>query len=292
MQLIRESGAMSEWRIGDLKVVKVVEHEDLWKGHVINPMMNAENVLKEADWLVPHFANEEGRIRLSFHSLIVESGGLRILIDTCVGDDKQRDSPRWNMRHFGYLTALEKAGYSRESIDRVICTHMHVDHVGWNTMLENGRWVPTFPKARYLLSRREWDYWSQSKDKEIQLILDDSVRPVIDAGAVDWIEGGHRVTREVATEPTPGHSPGHMSVRISSNGHEGVVTGDLIHHPIQCGHPEWKTGADLDADLGCATRRSFLARCADERTLCLGTHFATPTAGRIVRRGDAFRFEG
>jgi glyoxylase-like metal-dependent hydrolase (beta-lactamase superfamily II) len=281
---------MSEWRIGDLKVVKVLEHEDLWKGHIINPNMTAENVLKEADWLVPRFANEEGRVRISFHSLIVESAGLRILIDTCVGDDKQRDFPRWNMRHFGYLEALEKAGYPRESIDRVICTHMHVDHVGWNAMLENGRWVPTFPNARYLLSRREWDHWSQSKDKEIQRILEDSVRPVVDAGKVDWIEGGHRLTNEVTTEITPGHSPGHMSVRISSRGHEGIVTGDLIHHPIQCGHPEWKTGVDFDADQACVTRRSFLARCADEQTLCLGTHFAPPTAGHIVKHRDAFRF--
>jgi glyoxylase-like metal-dependent hydrolase (beta-lactamase superfamily II) len=283
---------MSEWRIGDLKVIKVLEHEDLWRGHIINPNMTAENILKEGDWLVPRFANQEGRIRLSFHSLIVESGGLRILIDTCVGDDKQRDFPRWNMRHCGYLSELEKAGYPRESIDRVICTHLHVDHVGWNTMLEGGRWVPTFPNARYLLSRREWDHWSQSTDKEILRIMEDSVRPVIDAGAVDWIEGGYRLTGEVATELTPGHSPGHMSVRITSGGHEGVVTGDLIHHPIQCGHPEWKTGADSDADQACITRRGFLARCAEERTLCLGTHFASPTAGRIVKRGDAFRFEG
>ena len=283
---------MSEWRVGDLKVVKVLEHEDLWQGRIIAPMMTAENVLKEADWLVPRFANEQGRLRLSFHSLIVESGGLRILIDTCVGDDKQRNFPRWNLRHSSYLSDLEKAGYPRESIDRVVCTHLHIDHVGWNAMLQNGSWVPTFPNARYLLSRREWDHWSQSQDEEIQRIMHDSVRPVIDAGLVDWIEGGHALTKEVATEFTPGHSPGHMAVRIKSGGHEGVVTGDLIHHPIQCGHPEWNSAVDFDPDQACATRRGFLARCADESTTFFGTHFASPTAGRIVKRGDAFRFEG
>ncbi len=282
---------MSEWRIGDLKLIKVLEHEDLWQGRIIAPMMTAENVLKEAGWLVPRFANEAGRIRISFHSLIVESGGLRILIDTCVGDNKQREFSRWNMKQCGYLAALEQAGYPRESIDRVICTHLHVDHVGWNTMLENGRWVPTFPNARYLLSRREWEHWSQITGGENGLVMNDSVRPVIDAGLVDWIEGGFQVTKEVATELTPGHSPGHMSVRIVSRGHEGVVSGDMIHHPIQCGHPEWKTGFDFDADLACATRSGFLARCADERTLFVGTHFASPTAGRIERRGEAFRFE-
>jgi len=283
---------MSEWRVGDLKVTKILEGEDLWKGHIIARDMTAENILKEADWLVPRFANEEGRIRISFHSLVVESAGLRILIDTCIGDGKQRDFSRWNMKHCTYLSDLEKAGCPRESIDRVICTHLHVDHVGWNTMLDNGRWVPTFPNARYLLSRREWDHWSQSTDKETRLIMEDSVRPVIEAGLVDWIEGGHQVTPEIATEFTPGHSPGHMAVRIRSGGHEGVVTGDLIHHPIQCGHPEWKTGFDIDADQACVTRRGFLNRCAQERTTFFGTHFASPTVGRIVKRGDAFRFEG
>ena len=156
---------MNEWRVGDLKVTKVLENEDLWKGHIIAKDMTAENVLKEADWLLPRFANEEGRIRISFHSLIVESGGLRILIDTCVGNDKQREFPRWNLQHWPYLADLAKAGYPRESIDRVICTHLHVDHVGWNTMMHDGRWVPTFPNARYLLSRREWEHWSQSKEK-------------------------------------------------------------------------------------------------------------------------------
>jgi glyoxylase-like metal-dependent hydrolase (beta-lactamase superfamily II) len=283
---------MSEWRIGDLKVAKVLESEDLWKGHIIARDMTAENVLKEADWLLPRFANEEGRIRISFHSVVVESGGLRILIDTCVGNDKARDFVRWNKQQWPYLAELAKAGFPRESIDRVICTHLHIDHVGWNAMLENGRWVPTFPNARYLLSRREWDHWSQSRDEEIQRIMDDSVRPVIDAGLVDWIEGGHQLTNEVATEFTPGHSPGHMAVRIASRGHEAVVTGDLIHHPIQCGHPEWNSSVDFDPDQACATRRGFLARCAQERTTVVGTHFASPTAGRIVKRGEAFRFEG
>ena len=283
---------MSEWRIGDLKVIKVLESEDMWKGHVIAKNMHAENVLKEADWLVPRFANEEGRIRISFHSLVVESGGLRILIDTCIGNDKPREFARWNVQHWPFLTDLEKAGYPRESIDRVICTHLHVDHVGWNTMLDKGRWVPTFPNARYLLSRREWDHWSQITEGETHQIMEDSVRPVIDAGLVEWVEGGHPVTSEISTESTPGHSPGHMSVRIASRGQVGMVTGDLIHHPIQCGHPEWKTNFDIDLDQACSTRRSFLQRCAEERMTFIGTHFASPTVGRIVKRGDAFRFEG
>ncbi|HEV3114499.1 MAG TPA: MBL fold metallo-hydrolase [Candidatus Binataceae bacterium] len=278
---------MSEWRIGDLKVVKVLEHEDLWQGRIIAPMMTAENVLKEADWLVPRFANEQGRLRLSFHSLIVESGSLRILIDTCVGDDKQRNFPRWNLRHSSYLSDLEKAGYPRESIDRVVCTHLHIDHVGWNAMLQNGRWVPTFPNARYLVHRQEWEHWIDSDDAAIG----DSVRPVFDAGLVDMVDLESKIGAEVSLEPSPGHTPGHVCVRISSRGEEAVITGDMVHHPIQFARPYWACFADADPELARRTRRAFAQRYADGPVMVLGTHFAAPTAGHIVTRDDAFYFQ-
>ena len=279
---------MSEWRIGDLKVIKVLESEDMWKGHVIAKDMHAENILREADWLLPRFANEEGRIRISFHSLVVESGGLRILIDTCIGNDKPREFARWNVQHWPFLSDLEKAGYPRESIDRVICTHLHVDHVGWNTMLQNGRWVPTFPNARYLIGRKEWAHWGAAG--EDGGIIGDSVRPVFDAGLVDLVEPDHRLTDEIWLEPTHGHTPGHVSVRISSRGEEAVISGDLMHHPIQLGHPDWKCTFDTDWQQGCKTRRAFMERYADGPVLVLGTHFATPSAGHIVKHEGAFRF--
>lgn len=282
---------MNEWRIGDLKVTRIVDSEELWKGTILIPEMTAENILKEG-WLVPRFADEKGKIHISFHSLVVESGGLKILIDTCIGDDKPRDyMPAWNLKHGGYLSDLAKAGYPRESIDRVICTHLHIDHVGWNTMLENGRWVPTFPNARYLLSRKEWEHWSQTTDAGIRQVMEDSVRPIVAAEMVDWVEGGQTVTNAVSTESTPGHSPGHMSVRLESRGQLAIVSGDLMHHPIQCAHPEWKGAFDFDWQQACATRRSFLERCAQNRATVFGTHFAAPSAGRVVKFADAFRFE-
>jgi glyoxylase-like metal-dependent hydrolase (beta-lactamase superfamily II) len=166
-----------------------------------------------------------------------------------------------------------------------------VDHVGWNTRWTGSAWVPTFERARYLIGRAEWAHWVQEKDTEEADVVADSVQPVVDAGLVDLVESDHRLSDEVALEPTPGHTPGHVSVRIRSKGEEAVITGDLIHHPIQCSELEWASRFDVDPDQARETRRAFLARCADEGTRVFGTHFATPSVGRFVRAGDAFRFE-
>jgi glyoxylase-like metal-dependent hydrolase (beta-lactamase superfamily II) len=229
---------------------------------------------------------------MSVHALLIESEGKRIVVDTCVGNDKQRSMvPNWHLRNGPFLSELASAGFPRESIDRVVCTHLHVDHVGWNTMLDGDKWVPTFPNARYLISRKEWDHWSQSKEEDFRQPVEDSVRPVIDAGLVDWVEPDHRITSEVSLEPTPGHTPGHVSVRISSGGKDAVVTGDLMHHPVQCAEPSWESSFDSDVEAARVTRRAFLQRYGGRDVLVFGTHFATPSAGKIVRHGDTWRFE-
>jgi glyoxylase-like metal-dependent hydrolase (beta-lactamase superfamily II) len=158
-------------------------------------------------------------------------------------------------------------------------------------MKVGGRWVPTFPNARYLLSRKEWDHWSKFEEADFRDPVEDSVRPVLDAGLVDFVEPTHRVSEEVWLEPTPGHTPGHASVRISSRGEDAVITGDLMHHPIQCSNPNWASAFDSDPDLARKTRREFLERYGDRPVLVFGTHFATPTAGHIVRDGDSWRFD-
>ncbi len=269
----------------------MVESESAWDGTFVLPDAVAESV-KRVGWLRPHFADEQGKIRVSIHALVVESDGRKIIVDTCVGNDKDRKRvPAWHRQKGPFLSDLAAAGFPRDSIDRVICTHLHVDHVGWNTMLESGRWVPTFPKARYLISRREWEYWTQLEEADFRGPVEDSVRPVLEAGLVDWVEPDARITDEVRLEPTPGHTPGHVSVRISSRGEEAVITGDLMHHPIQCANPHWASAFDSDPDEARRTRRSFLERHADRPVLVFGTHFATPAAGRIVRDGDAWRFD-
>ena len=158
-------------------------------------------------------------------------------------------------------------------------------------MREGDRWVPTFPNARYLIVRDEWDHWSAKPDHWHGNVFGDSVRPVFDAGLVDLVAPGHRVTDEVTLEPTPGHTPGHTSVRIRSSGAEAVITGDLMHHPVQCAHPEWSSSADDDPATATSTRHAFLAAQAGTPTLVIGTHFAAPHAGHIVCDGATYRLD-
>jgi len=281
---------MNQWKIGDVKVSRVVEMEAVWDGEMLLPDASAENVKKEADWLYPTFSDETGKIKLSIHALAIESQGKRIVVDTCIGNDKNRSNPEWNKLQLPFLQDLQKLGYTRESIDNVICTHLHLDHVGWNTMWQNGKWVATFPNAKYLIGGTEWDFFSRAEDDFLKAPVDDSVRPVMAEGRVELVDEKRKITDEIWLESTPGHTPGHFAIRISSKGQEGVITGDLMHHPIQCRYPEWDDNFDVDLPLAKKTRRAFCERYADTGTLVLGTHFASPSAGKIVKKGDSFRF--
>ncbi len=281
---------MQRWKIGDVTVTKVVEIETTSSMTWIIPDASRENLAKES-WLTPHFGTPEGKGHMSIHSLVVESSGQRILVDTCIGNDKPRPIPAWDRMSGPFLGDLEAAGFPPESIDRVLCTHLHIDHVGWNTRLVDGKWIPTFPRARYLFGRKEFEYWQDADGAPYGDVFGDSVQPVFEAGLVDLVDSDHVVNSEIRFEPTPGHTPGHVSVVIESRGERAVITGDLMHHPVQCAHPEWGSSADVEPPLAEKTRRAFLERYADGPVLVIGTHFATPTIGRIVRKGAAFRFE-
>src|SRR6185436_17761868 len=199
-------------------------------------------------WLAPHFADENGRLKMSVHALVVETPSRRIIVDTCIGNDKQRSIPTWSNLQTSFLADLAAAGFARESIDTVLCTHLHVDHVGWNTMLVDGAWKPTFPNARYLIGKTEFDYWKAEEANADPALspFNDSVKPVWEAGLVDLVETNHRVCDEVSLEPTVGHTPGHVSIRIRSKGEEALITGDFLHHPCQMARPDWTSSADFD----------------------------------------------
>jgi glyoxylase-like metal-dependent hydrolase (beta-lactamase superfamily II) len=280
---------MLSWQVGDVRIHRIVELE-LPGGTFVLPDAVPEAV-RPIPWLAPHFIDEQGELVMSVHALVVESAGRRIVVDTCIGNDKQRPIPGWSGRQGPFLADLADAGFPRESIDTVVCTHLHVDHVGWNTMLVDGRWLPTFAQARYLLGRVEWAHWEKESDEVQATVMGDSVRPVLEAGLVDLVESDHRITDEVWLEPSPGHTPGHVSVRISSGGQDAVITGDLMHHPCQMARPDWTSSFDADPRQAIATRQAFLEHYADGPVLVIGTHFAAPTAGRIVRDGNAYRFE-
>ncbi len=281
-----------KWRIGDVTVTKIIEIEVTGGSRFILPDATPDSV-RAIPWLVPHFADEVGKLRMSIHSLVVETPTQRIVVDTCLGNDKQhRRVPTWNDRQGRFLADLADAGFPRESIDTVLCTHLHVDHVGWNTMLVGNKWLPTFPNARYLFGRIEHEHWiSDTSREDMPHVIADSVTPIMEAGLADLVETDHRITPEVSLVPTLGHSPGHCSVRIASKGEEALITGDFAHHPCQMARLDWASTADFDKPAAAATRRRMFALLAGTPTLVIGTHFAGATAGRVVRDGDAYRLD-
>ncbi|MFP6749779.1 MAG: MBL fold metallo-hydrolase [Alphaproteobacteria bacterium] len=279
-----------KWRIGEVTVTRVVEIEATGGMSRIIPEATRER-LQKIGWLYPHFVDEGGRMRGSIHALIIETPERTIVVDTCVGNDKERDNAAWNRLQTTFLDDMAKAGYGLDRIDTVLCTHLHIDHVGWNTMLVNGKWVPTFPKARYLMGQVEFDHWRQDGDAGQAVLMADSVLPVFDAGLVDLVPTNHRICDQVSLIPTVGHTPGHVSVLISSQGEEAMITGDFIHHPCQFAHPEWSASVDTDPVQSAETRQEVFARFAETPTLIIGTHFHTPTAGYLKRDGDAYRLD-
>ena len=276
------------WTIGRVKITKVVELETVGHTRFILPLAGREEIL-QLPWLIPHFATEEGRLKMSIHALVVETPTRRIVVDTGLGNDKKgRTVPTWNDRHGPFLDDLAAAGFPPDSIDTVLCTHLHVDHVGWNTRLVGGKWVPTFEKARYLFAETEYAYWrDHSTEPDKAAIFADSVAPIVEAGRADLIASDASICEEITLIPTPGHSPGHVSLHIRSAGEEGLLTGDIAHHPCQMAHLDWSSTADSDPHQSAQTRRELFSRFADREVLVIGGHF---DAGHIKRDGDAFKF--
>jgi glyoxylase-like metal-dependent hydrolase (beta-lactamase superfamily II) len=284
---------MLTWTIGDVKVTRVVEFEFQVDydpdGEFLREASSA--ALAEIGWLKPHFVNEQDQLLMSIHALLVETPSMRLIVDTCFGNDKPHELLGNTALSTGFLNALTEAGAPRESIDRVICTHMHVDHVGWNTMLVDGKWQPTFPNARYLFGAEEHAHWRADTSDEHIKITAESIQPVIDAGLVDLVAMDERVSPEIRLMPTPGHTPGHVSVVIESKGQTAIITGDMMHHPCQIARPEWANGFDSDQSAARSARKAFLGDVADQPILIIGTHFVAPTAGYIERHGDTYRLQ-
>lgn len=286
---------MNQIDLGNLKLHRVVEMEGTWfEPLAFFPDLTAEKLNENRSWMEECGAldRQSGQLVICIQSYVIKTPRYNILVDSCVGNHKERpnhlfwdkmDSPR-------YLQNLTKAGLSVEDIDFVMCTHLHVDHVGWNTRLENGRWVPTFPNAKYLFSEREFEHWKNS-DSPVQIrIMGDSVLPIVAAGQATLVQSDHRFDDNIRLLPTPGHTPDHFAVQVQSGAERAVITGDLIHSPIQMRYPEIALGADFDRALGRKTRRKFLDDCCRDHALVCTAHFPSPSVGRIAKWGDGFRF--
>lgn len=289
------------WTIGNVTVTKIVASELGAELAQLIPRATPK-AIRSIDWLAPEFATPEGVLLYSFHALVIETPSTCILVDTCVGNDKPRAIAPFLDRMQGFFLArLLEAGYAPETINQVVCTHLHVDHVGWNTRLVDGRWLPTVPNARYLFARDEFDFWRReltrdraSPDAMAQLqrdVMEDSVQPVLSAGLADFVPADHSICPEVRLQPSLGHTGGHVCVVIRSQGQSALITGDAIHHPCQLAHPEWGTIADHNLDQAAATRIGLMAEAEACGTLVIGTHWAGDTAGFLQRAGSHYKLK-
>jgi glyoxylase-like metal-dependent hydrolase (beta-lactamase superfamily II) len=288
---------MLQRTLGDLTVHRIVESERPdFDARGFFPQTTAEQWAPHLEWLAPKALDpKSGGLIFPMQSFVVRTRRHTIVVDTCVGDHKERARPTWNRTSSGaYLARLAEAGVRPEQVDYVMCTHLHSDHVGWNTRLENGRWVPTFPNAKVLLSEKELAYWQELHAKTPQPQIADSVLPILAAGKALLVKSDHVLSDEVWLEPTPGHTPDHFSVRLSSRGAQAVITGDLIHSPVQCVEWAWVPRPDFDPAQASETRRAFLDRYCEADVLVCASHFPSPSFGHIVRQGNAygFRYEG
>jgi len=285
---------MLERQIGDVVITRIIESERSdYDAGLFFPQLTAEHWAPYRERLAG-WAWDPATNCLTFpmQSFLLRTRHHTIVVDTCVGDHKPRARPGWNMTSSGeYLRRFAATGVRPEDVDYVLCTHMHTDHVGWNTRLENGRWVPTFPNAQYVMSEKEWTYWSGLHQETPQNQIADSVIPIVEAGLARMVKNDFAIEDEVWFEPTPGHTPDHVSVRIASGGAEAVITGDLIHSPVQCLQTGWVPRPDWDAAQAAETRRAFLERYCERDVLVCASHFPSPSFGRVVREGDGFWFE-
>jgi glyoxylase-like metal-dependent hydrolase (beta-lactamase superfamily II) len=284
---------MSMLKIGDVTVIKIVELDrSSYDVGAMLPESTPERIAAQRDWLGPELLDAAtGVHKASIHSYVVRTPQHTVVIDTCVGNDKPRNGVQpWHMRRGPYLEDLAAAGVKPDDVDLVVCTHLHVDHVGWNTRLENGRWVPTFPKAKYIFGRDEFEFWKKESEtgREEFGLIDDSVMPIVDAGRASLVESDHVIDDRLQLEPSPGHTPGHVSVRLRTKAGEAVFTGDMMHRPIQVAETDWNSRFCNDQDLARKTRRAFVERHADADVTILAAHFPVP--GRIIAPGGKARF--
>lgn len=278
------------WRIGRVTITKVVEMGVAIPAEMMLAGTTAEIVLGHREALGP-YATEDGLLTFGVHGFVLDDGERRILVDGGIGNGKPRPQPWFDHLDTPALATMAEAGYPPEAVDTVVATHLHVDHVGWFTQADGDGWAPTFPNARHLIVATELAHWSaHPRDERDGAYLADSVAPLLAAGLVDEVGADHELTAEIRLVPTPGHSPGHVSVQITSEGRSAIITGDLLHHPIQVLEPDWDGPFDEDLVVAAATRRAFLARIADTDTVVLGTHVATPTAGRVVTTATGWRW--
>ena len=290
---------MRQFKLGDYQIGRIAELEfPAFPAGEFLPAATGE-IIAEARRQLPGRITPDGKVVMSFHSFVLKTGRYTIMIDTCCGVDK----PRPGREHFNtgkqdYLGGLAALGVKPEEVTHVMCTHLHWDHVGWNTRLVNGQWVPTFANAKYIMAKREYDYWDgvyekeQGKKDNLHAIsFEDSVLPIMRAKMAVLVGDDFELDKGLTIEPCHGHSPGHVVVNVTSGGKKGVFIGDVIHHPMQTLYPDLSCRADFDMDASRVSRKALIEKHADTGSIVMPQHFATPSCGTIKRKGSSFAFE-
>jgi glyoxylase-like metal-dependent hydrolase (beta-lactamase superfamily II) len=286
----------TSFKVGTAQIDRVVEFEE----PLLDPLeiyrdASAADIAKQLSWLAPRFYDPATKLLITpIQGFVVRVRGKVIVVDTCGGDCKQRKRPHFHQQRRDWRSKIAALGVPPEKVDYVLNTHFHVDHVGWNTQLEDGRWVPAFRNARYLFTREEYDYWRSAEGvKSMQRTGDymvDSVEPIVEVGQADFVPMDHALFPEVQLIPAAGHTPGFVCVDIRSSGERLVIAADLVHSPLQCVYPEWSTHFCADPQGSARTRIRLLSEWAASRTPMMPTHFASPSAGLVEQKDGAFAF--
>jgi glyoxylase-like metal-dependent hydrolase (beta-lactamase superfamily II) len=283
-------------KIGDTAICQVEESvQPSFVPKLLFPDSDAEALARHMAWMAPlHFDTAQGKFRTSVRSYLVRTGRHNVLIDTCGGNHKQRPYfPRFHQREHAWLERLAQAGVAPEQIDFVMCTHLHADHVGWNTVLQDGRWQPTFPNAKYIMHRAELDRWNPTHPayqiySHNEFTWEDSILPVVEAGQAVAVDDGYTLDDVLTIMPTPGHTLAHCAIHLRSQDQRAIFAGDVMHVPLQVYYPHWGTSLDDDPQLGVRSRLHLLESCAENQTLLLPTHFVPDSGCFIARHGDGF----
>ena len=258
------------------------------------PSLTKELLAENRSWLQPGFVDTADKLILCIQSFVIKTPHHNILVDSCVGNHKPRPTrPFWNMMNSDrFETALKAAGLTFDDIDYVMCTHLHGDHVGWNTRLENGRWVPTFPKARYIMAERELEHWTQREKENPASVpwITDSVLPIVAAKRAQLVKSDFAFNEQVQFIPTPGHTIDHFSILVGRPGADALITGDMIHSPLQGKYPDMGMMADYDSPQAGQTRRKVFDRFSEASTVLCASHFPMPSTCRVHRAGTGYKF--
>ena len=286
------------YKLGELEIYRAIESEvPIFDTFTFFPDATREVVEANKDWLMPRYIDPKTiEVILCIQSYVIKTSHHTILVDTCVGNHKSRPArPSWHMQNSPFIEELAGVGVHPEEVDFVLCTHLHVDHVGWNTRLLDGRWVPTFPNAKYIFSRNEFELWAARYEKgetvPVPLVYEDSVLPIVEAGQAIIVEDTHQIDDGMWLEPAPGHTPGHVMLNLKSGEETALMSGDVIHHPLQLIRPDWSSRACEDPHLSAVSRTKMLESVADTNTLLCPAHFGSPTMGHVISHAtDGFRY--